>query len=142
MKSDVRVAVDTGVVVSALLFSDSTPRQAVELAVARGTLLISEQTVGEMNAVLRRSKFNNYLSEELRLEFLDALVHKAEVVEIIETITDCRDPRDNKFLELAVSGRATHLVTGDDDLLALHPFRSVAVVTPQSFLAEMARTGH
>ena len=58
------------------------------------------------------------------------------MVAIDESIHDCRDPKDNKFLELAVSGDATHLVTGDDDLLVLHPFRGVAIVTSQAFLDE------
>ena len=61
-------------------------------------------------------------------------MHEAELVNVVETVTDCRDPRDNKFLELAVSGRATHIVTGDSDLLVLHPFRGIIVVSPSSFL--------
>jgi len=47
----------------------------------------------------------------------------------------CRDPKDNKFLELAVAGEATHIVTGDSDLLVLNPFRDIAVLTPSEFLA-------
>jgi uncharacterized protein len=65
---------------------------------------------------------------------LTALVREAELVNVAETVTDCRDPRDNKFLELAVSGRATHIVTGDSDLLVLHPFRGIIVVSPSAFV--------
>ena len=61
----------------------------------------------------------------------------AEQVEVTETITDCRDAKDNKFLELAVSGKATHILSGDGDLLALHSFRGIAVVTPQAFLTSL-----
>jgi predicted nucleic acid-binding protein len=57
---------------------------------------------------------------------------------VTEVVTDCRDPKDNKFLELAVSGRATHIVTGDPDLLTLHPFRGVAIMTAQAFLSATA----
>jgi predicted nucleic acid-binding protein len=46
----------------------------------------------------------------------------------------CRDPKDDKFLSLAVCGRATHLVTGDADLLALNPFEGIRIVTPRQFL--------
>jgi predicted nucleic acid-binding protein len=60
------------------------------------------------------------------------------MVPVTATVVECRDPQDNKFLELAVSGLATHLITGDGDLLALHPFRGIAIVTPQGFLAEIA----
>jgi len=49
-------------------------------------------------------------------------------------ITACRDPKDDKFLELAVAGRATHIVTGDSDLLALNSFQSIQILPPQSFL--------
>jgi putative PIN family toxin of toxin-antitoxin system len=98
-------------------------------------LLVSEATVAELDAVLRRRKFNKYVPEEKRLEFLAALVREAEQVEATEVLTVCRDAEDNKFLELAVSGRASHIISGDGDLLALHPFRGISIVTPQSFLA-------
>jgi putative PIN family toxin of toxin-antitoxin system len=68
------------------------------------------------------------------LEFLSALLREAEVIDTVDVVTDCRDPKDNKFLELALSGRGSHIVTGDADLLVLHPFRGIAVVTPQSYL--------
>jgi putative PIN family toxin of toxin-antitoxin system len=110
------------------------PRQAFDAAVARGRNLISAATVFELEEVLRRPKFDKYASETHRLEFLAALVNEAEVVEVIDIINECRDPKDNKFLELAVSGRATHLVSGDGDLLCLHPFRGIAILTPQAFL--------
>jgi putative PIN family toxin of toxin-antitoxin system len=126
MTSEVRVVFDTSVVVSAVLLAGSVPRQALDWAIAKGTLLISAATVAELNDVLRRPKFNNYLPEEQRLEFLAALIREAEVVEIAEAVTECRDPKDDKFLELAVSGRATHIVTGDADLLIMHPFRDSA----------------
>ena len=56
-------------------------------------------------------------------------------IEVVDVITGCRDPKDNKFLELAASGKASHIVTGNSDLLVLHPFREIAIVNPQAFLA-------
>ncbi len=135
--NEIQTVFDTGVVVSAVLLPRSVPRQAFDAAAARGKLLVSEATVAELDDVLRRPKFNKYLSEQLRLEFLAALIQQAEEVAVTEVITACRDPKDNKFLELAVSGAATHIVTGDGDLLDLHPFRNIAVVTPQTFLAAL-----
>jgi uncharacterized protein len=114
--SETRVFVDTGVVVSAVLLPRSVPRQAFDLASSRGRLLVSANTVAELDEVLRRAKFNKYLMEEKRLDFLAALVRAAEVVDVKEVVTECRDPDDNKFLELAVSGKATHVLTGDADL--------------------------
>lgn len=99
---------------------------------------MSEATIAELDEVLRRPKFNKYVPEEKRLEFLAALVREAAVVEASEVITECRDPKDNKFLELAVSGKASHIITGDADLLTLHPFRGIAIVTPQVFLASLS----
>jgi uncharacterized protein len=130
-----RIVVDTGVAVSAVLLPRSVPRQAIDAALAHGQLLVSEETIAELDEVLRRTKFNQYVSEQDRLEFLAALVQVAEHVKVVEAITDCRDPKDNKFLELAVSGGARQIITGDEDLLVLHPFRDLAIVTPQAFLA-------
>ncbi|GEM_PF-1527967 len=91
-------------------------------------------TIGELDDVLRCPKFDVYLSEERRLTFLAALLREAEMVDVVNVVTACRDPKDNKFLELAVSGRATHIVSGDTDLLVLHPFRGIAEVNPRAFL--------
>ena len=134
MTCDLRTIIDTGVVVSALLLPRSVPRQAFDVAAARGRLLVSDETIAELDDVLCRSKFDKYVSETQRLEFLAALVREAELIDVVDVVTDCRDPKDNKFLELALSGRGSHIVTGDSDLLVLHPFREIAIVTPQSFL--------
>jgi len=131
-----RLVVDTSVVVSALLLPRSLPRQAFDAAVSRGKLLVSESTAAELDNVLRRPKFNRYVSEEKRLEFFAALVREAEEVEVKEVIAECRDPKDDKFLELAVSGNASHILSGDADLLVLHPFRGIAILTPHAFLRE------
>jgi len=56
---------------------------------------------------------------------------------VTEVLLECRDPKDNKFLELAVSGGATHLISGDNDLLVLHPFRGIQIMTPQMFLSQL-----
>jgi putative PIN family toxin of toxin-antitoxin system len=136
-----RTVIDTGVAVSAVLLPRSVPRQAFDAAAARGKLLVSEATVAELDEVLRRPKFNKYVPEDMRLEFLAALVQQAEQVVVTEVITACRDAKDNKFLELAVCGRARHIVSGDADLLALHPFRGIAIVTPQAFLRGLLESG-
>src|SRR6266849_10889771 len=122
MTSKWRTVVDTNVLVSAVLLPRSVPRQAFDRASEQGRLLISEATVAELDEVLRRPRFNKYVREEKRLEFLATLIREAELIEISEVVTDCRDPKDNKFLELAVSGRAERIITGDEDLLVLHPF--------------------
>lgn len=134
MTRDIRAVVDTAIAVSAVLLPRSVPRQAFDTAAAKGRLLVSEATLAELDEVLRRPKFNKYVPEETRLEFLAAMMREAELIEIAEVVSECRDPKDDKFLELAVSGNATHIISGDADLLVLHPFREIAIVTPQVFL--------
>ena len=102
-------------------------------------MLVSLATLGELNEVLRRPRFDRYLREEERLEFLATVARDSELVEVTAAVSVCRDPRDDKFLELALSGAATHVISGDDDLLSLHPFRGVAILSPHDFVVE--RTG-
>jgi uncharacterized protein len=134
MRSEPRFVFDTNAIISAALLPGSVPRRALELAITRGKLLLSTETITELDAVLRRKRFDKYLREDERLRFLAALVRESLEIKVTETVTECRDPKDNKFLELAVSGGATCLVTGDEDLLVLKSFRTVAIVTPHEFL--------
>ena len=136
MTSNLRVVLDTNVVVSAALLRRSTPRQAVDQVLAQGTLLGSPATLTELNEVIARQRFNRYLSEEERLEFVGELVRVSELVEVTAEIAVCRDPKDDKLLELAVSGAATHIITGDEDLLSMHPFRGIAILSPHQFVIE------
>ena len=125
---------DTNVVISALLLRHSVARQAFDRATQRGKLLISRVTVEELNDVLQRKGFERYITEEERMKFLSAFVRDGVLVEIVERVVACRDPKDDKFLELAVNGKATCIVSGDEDLLVLHPFRGIAIVSPRRFL--------
>ncbi len=129
-----RTVVDTGVAVSAVLLPRSVPRRAFDAAASHGRLLVSVATIAELDEVLRRPKFDRYVTEAQRIEFLASLVRQAEEVEVVNTISDCADPDDNKFLELAASGRATHILASDQDLLTLHPYRGIAILRPQDFL--------
>ena len=123
--------------ISAALSNESIARRAFDHALDRGTMLLSLPAVTEINEVLTRGKFRPYITEDEARQFLAALVGACRWVEIDVKIKDCRDPRDNKFLELAVSGQATHIVTGDNDLLVLNPFRGKPVITPNEFLEQV-----
>ena len=133
-----RVVLDTNVAVSAALQPRSTPRRAFDIALRHGTSLISVATLVELTEVLSRPRFSRYLREDERLEFLAALVRESELVEVTATVAVCRDPKDDKFLELAVSGAATHIISGDDDLLAMHPFRGITIFSPRDFITQSA----
>lgn len=134
MTSESRFVFDTNVIVSAVLLRRSVSRQAFDEALARGKILVSSATLAELNDVLRRPRFEPYLGEEERLQFLAAFVREAEFLEITEGVRESRDPKDDKFLELAASGNAVCIVSGDADLLVLHPWRGIPIVTPRAFL--------
>ncbi len=129
-----RWVVDTSTLISHLLLPSSVPAQAVRKALNSGDLLVSDATLQELADVLARSKFNKYLSDQERREFFQLLRRVAIRIEILRPITACRDPKDDKILELAVSGRADAVITGDADLLALHPFLGIPILSFKDFL--------
>jgi putative PIN family toxin of toxin-antitoxin system len=134
MSPNKRFVFDTNVLVSALLFAESKPAHAFFLALQTGILLTSFAALHELSDVLQRKKFDKYLTIEDRDQFLDQYTRLATTIDITETIQACRDPKDDKFLEIATNGRATYLITGDPDLLVLHPFRGVGIIAPDTFL--------
>ena len=96
--------------------------------------MLSVPVLAELNEVLGREKFRKYIRDDEAKLFLAVFVRVAEWVEVNVKITACRDASDDKFLELAVSGRANHIISGDNDLLSLNPFQGVLVVTADRFL--------
>ncbi|HEY6339761.1 MAG TPA: putative toxin-antitoxin system toxin component, PIN family [Candidatus Sulfotelmatobacter sp.] len=129
-----RCVVDTNVFVSAAVFSPSVPRRAVSKALRGDLLLFSEYSMDELKEVLLRPKFDRYISLADRKVFIQQLTDMAEFVSIIQFVRECRDPKDDKFLEVALNGRADMIITGDADLLAMHPWRGIAILTPSSYL--------
>jgi len=134
MKVRTRIVLDTNALVSRLLVPDSIPAQAVRKAVEEGEILMSESTLYELAEVLGREKFDAYVSIQDRQEFLRILGRITEMVTIFHTVHDCRDVRDNHILEVAVNGQAQVIVTGDEDLLVLNPFRDIPIMRPADYL--------
>ena len=129
-----RIVIDTNVIISAILFQNSNPAKAIKFAKQLGEILLSETIFREIQNTLSRPKFDRYLSLDSRRQVLSQLLLNSELIEITETITICRDPKDNKFLELAVNGNANFIITGDQDLLVLNPFRGIQIITVNEFL--------
>lgn len=125
-----RYVFDTNTLISASLFEHSTPGRAFIQALQLGEILLSQATLTE---VLQREKVDRYVTTAQREEFLDAIVERTTFIEATEQVRVCRDTRDDKFLELAISGAAGYIISGDNDLLSLHPFGDVAVLTPAEF---------
>jgi putative PIN family toxin of toxin-antitoxin system len=90
--------------------------------------------LAELRIVVRCPKLAPYIPPASIEPFLEQVASVATGVEIPTSIRACRDPRDDKFLEVAVHGRADLIVTGDRDLLDLHPFRGIAILTPADYL--------
>ncbi len=133
-----RVVIDTNIYVSRALRGASVPSRAVDKAWHESVTLLSADTWAELQVVLRRPKFAPYLDPRSVEQFLTKVREIAAFISIGSPIRACRDPRDDKFLEVAVPGRAHAIVTGDADLLLLHPFRGIEILTPADYLA---RTG-
>jgi putative PIN family toxin of toxin-antitoxin system len=127
-----RVVLDTNVFVSAALKASSWPAIVVRWVNRNGTLLQSAVTAAEVVEVLQRPRFAT-LVPTLYFDNIRQMLAAADLVEITERIAACRDPKDDKFLELAVNGRADMIVSGDQDLLALGTFRGIPIVDPATF---------
>ena len=132
-----RVVIDTNVLISAALLDQSTPAKARNHVVGHGQLIATEQTLAELVGRLLSPKFDAYVSRAARELVLQRLLPFMEVVPVVQIIKACRDPRDDKFLEAAVNGDADTLITGDRDLLVLHPFLEINIRTPARYLADV-----
>lgn len=135
-----RFVIDTNVLLSAAILPNSVSKKAFLKAQENGFIALSKETFAELSEVIRRPKFDKYLKIEDRLLFLDYIESSCLFFEVTQTITLCRDPKDDKFLELALASAAHYLLTGDQDLLALHPewifsFGSTQILTPAQFLS-------
>lgn len=123
-----RVVVDTNVWVSYLLRPRNPLVEELDRLVRSSKLLYSRDTLSELVTVLTRSRFATYIDPEDVLAFATELSVKGEEVVINRQVRACRDPADDKFLELAVCGRADLIISGDSDLLDLHPFESIQIL--------------
>lgn|SRR5271169_1617278 len=134
MRISRRLVVDTNVFASAIIFPRSVPRQVVDHALDHGVVIFSEATISELAEVLSRSKFDRFVSRVERELFLAQIERAAELAPIIQLVRACRDPNDDKFLEVALNGRADVIITGDADLLGMHPWRGIAILSPANYL--------
>src|ERR1700724_2682242 len=133
-----RVVVDTNVFISAALKEKSQPAIAVRTVSTPDLLLKSTTTEREVFITLARPRLAPLIPPRFR-DWLHELLAAAEPVTLTERITACRDPKDDKFLELAVNGHADLIVSGDADLLTLNPFRDIPIVTPAMFMERTRR---
>jgi len=131
-----RFVLDTNVIVSAVLFPNSQPNLIIKKIQTIGIIIQSPSTWLELENVLARPKFDRYITQTERQTFLLDFSQTIDLIlEDSFTTNECRDPKDNKYLELAVNGKAEYLITGDQDLLVLHPFQSINILRIEQFLS-------
>jgi putative PIN family toxin of toxin-antitoxin system len=134
-----RLVLDTNVLVSAVLSPNSVSAKVLNWGEDNGIILYSAATLTELLSVLGRSKFARYIDSD-DIEGLSARIKTAWFpVEILQEVKLCRDTKDDKFIEVALNGDASHLITGDTDLLILHPIQNIPVINPRTFWDEITR---
>ncbi len=132
------VVFDTNSLLSAFLIKSSVSALALDKALINTRLVMSEPCLEEFADVLFRKKFDSYFADDTkRLEVIEKVEKNSLMFFPSEEITSCRDPQDNKFLALAVEAKAVCIITGDKDLLVMHPFRSISIITPSDFLKDV-----
>jgi putative PIN family toxin of toxin-antitoxin system len=134
----IRAVVDTSIVVRAVLKPLGTVGPLLDfLAEKRYKFLYSEATLEEVVDVLARPRLRRRFPLRGRdpQTVIELILLRGEAVEPRHRWTVCRDPEDDKFLDVAVEGHADVIVSGDEDLLVLHPFQGIPIVQPAQFLA-------
>ena len=126
---------DASALVSAALKADSVPERALLRAEEVDMFALSAAVDGEIAGVLNRPRLARAIPLARRERVLEILRHAAVWFEPTVQVTDCRDPKDNKYLELALAAGGETIVSSDDDLLVLDPWRGVRIMRPADYLA-------
>lgn len=132
-----RAVVDTNILVRAVIKPSGSVGPVLQRLRRRDyLLLISRATLDELVDVLSRPRLRaKYgISDPVLRAVVRLMILRGELVSPQRRIAACRDPKDDKFLEAAVGGRADVVVSGDADLLSLDPFEGIPIVTPARFL--------
>ncbi|HEY1897943.1 MAG TPA: putative toxin-antitoxin system toxin component, PIN family [Terracidiphilus sp.] len=135
-----RVVLDTSTLVSAAIRIGSTPHRALLHAFATSEVCASVETLEELGRVLDRPTWDAYADAASRREFVALYRRNVRLFLVQESDRlgiepRCRDPRDDQFLALVAVAEAHFLVSSDHDLLVMHPWRGVPILTPAGFLS-------
>ena len=130
------VIFDCNVLLECSIFRKRDSRKSLEKAKREDAIIASRKTFEEFRSVMLRSKFDKYLTLESRLEFILEIQTLVRLIPVSHVVTICRDPKDDMYLELALSGKADCIITNDDDLLVLNPFENIAIISPKQFLEQ------
>lgn len=130
MKAE-RVVVDTNVLISAALSSDTAPAEAVRQALTRHRLVFARETFEELETRLWRAKFDRYLSQDIRRLLLHDFNSVADWITLPSgTLPACsRDPDDDKFIHTALKSGSRWLISGDRELLDFSEIQGVQILS-------------
>jgi putative PIN family toxin of toxin-antitoxin system len=117
------------------LLRNSINAKALDHALNIGRIVMSEPVLQEFEEVIFRKKFDKYfVNDAERLEAIDRIETNSLIYFPRIIVNASRDPKDNKFLELAVTAGASCIISGDQDLLILNPFENIPIVSAAAFL--------
>ena len=134
-----RFVVDTNTIISGILLPRSVPGRLLGFLAEHASLIFSPPTRDELLDVISRKKFDRYVTAEVRERVIAILVRDAEIVSPKRFFHVCRDPRDDKFLDAALAGKADCLVSGDHDLIVLREIEGIPILTARRCLGAMLR---
>ncbi len=130
------IVLDASTFVSATFGRDRVPNQDVRRAFRTGVVAVSEPVLSELIGVVYRPRLQHNIDLVQRADLLQ-LLHTFGIMFAPSTqVLDCRDAKDNKYLELALAARAGIIVSSDEDLLTLDPWRGVRILRPADYLAQ------
>jgi uncharacterized protein len=132
-----KVVFDTNVLISSILIEGSIADIALTKAENYYEILSSDKIYGKLIKILMLPKFDKYVSLYRRRKFIESFENRATFIKVEIVINVCRDPKDNMFLELASSGKANYIITGDKDLLELNPFQGIQIISPKKFIEQI-----
>lgn len=133
-----RVVIDANILVSFAIRPSRSFEILFDHVAAHGHSLISEDTIAELLGVLSREKFRKYIPITEAMDYVEWYMAISEFVVITESVAACRDPKDDKFLSLAISGRADCIVAGDSDLLDMSSHNGIPIFSPADFIRLLA----
>lgn len=129
------LVIDTNLLISAMISPNSIIHKVLKKTLENYIIYNSQQTLDEFVEVAKREKFLRFFKDlSKRDEFINFVIQSTKIIEPTHTVTDCRDPKDNMFLEIALTCEAVYLVSGDKDLLTLNPYQNIEIITASEFL--------
>lgn len=135
-----RCILDTNLLISAAITPGNKPYQILHWVVSNATLFTSDEIYEKLKQVIVRKKFEKYFTNyESRDHFLNLIFKFSTFATPREKIDHCRDPKDNKFLELAVAINADFLIAGDEDLYILKSINNTVILSTNVFFDDFIK---